>query len=62
MGVALVGWLASKVDEPRRAMNNQPMNTLEAGNSRLQAWRVLTEKHKNSFNGCDNLKYKAFML
>jgi hypothetical protein len=40
MGVALVGWLASKVDEPGRVMNNQPMNTLEAGISRLQAWRV----------------------
>ena len=26
--------------EPKRAMNNQPMNTLEAGISRLQPWRV----------------------
>jgi putative transposase len=26
--------------EPRGAMNNQPMNTLEAGISRLQPWRV----------------------
>jgi putative transposase len=26
--------------EPRRAMNNQPMNTLETGISRLQPWRV----------------------
>jgi putative transposase len=26
--------------EPRRAMNNQPMNTLEARISRLQSWRV----------------------
>jgi len=25
-------------------MNNQPMNTLEAGNSRLQPWRVLNEE------------------
>jgi hypothetical protein len=26
--------------EPERVMNNQPMNTLEAGISRLQPWRV----------------------
>ena len=26
--------------EPKRAVNNQPMNTLEAGISRLQPWRV----------------------
>jgi hypothetical protein len=26
--------------EPKRAMNNQSMNTLEAGISRLQPWRV----------------------
>jgi hypothetical protein len=26
--------------EPKRAMNNQPMNTLEARISRLQPWRV----------------------
>jgi hypothetical protein len=40
MEVALAGWLASKVDEPGRVMNNQSMNALEAGNSRLQPWRV----------------------
>jgi putative transposase len=28
--------------EPKRAMNNQPMNTLEARISRLQPWRVST--------------------
>ena len=26
--------------EPKRAMNNRPMNTLEARISRLQPWRV----------------------
>jgi len=41
MGVALAGWWpASEVDEPGRVMNNQPVNTLEAGISWLQPWRV----------------------
>ena len=30
--------------EPKRAMNNQPMNTLEARISRLQPWRVSKEE------------------
>jgi len=37
--VALAGGLLLRW-EPRRAMNNQSMNTLEAGISRLQPWRV----------------------
>jgi len=41
MEVALAGWWpASKVDEPRRVMNNKLVNALEAGISRLQPWRV----------------------
>jgi hypothetical protein len=34
--------------KPKRAMNNQPMNALEAGISRLQPWRgqlSLSEDH-----------------
>jgi hypothetical protein len=30
--------------EPRRAMNNQSMNALEARISRLQPWRVSNEE------------------
>jgi len=34
--------------EPRRAMNNQSMNTLEARISRLQPWRVSNYVNKSS--------------
>jgi hypothetical protein len=42
MEVALAGGLLLRwmMWEPKRAMNNQPVNTLEAGISRLQPWRV----------------------
>jgi putative transposase len=36
--------------EPKRAMNNQPMNTLEAGISRLQPWRVSSIHAHATFN------------
>jgi hypothetical protein len=40
-GGGVSGWCpASKVDEPGRVMNNKLVNALEAGFSRLQAWRV----------------------
>jgi hypothetical protein len=36
-GVLLLRWM---MWEPKRVMNNQPMNALEAGIFRLQPWRV----------------------
>jgi len=42
--------------EPRRAMNNQSMNALEARISRLQPWRVSTRKKRHP---CSRLHYKT---
>jgi putative transposase len=47
--------------EPRRAMNNQSMNTLEARISRLQPWRVSTKLVPNLRQSIRELTYPSYL-